>query len=379
MLPLPSSKLIDRDDFVSPALRPWLAEINEQDALRFGRPRGDVVPDARQWQWAMALRGLDEAGVARDGCRIAGIGAGTEATTFALARRGAQVVAVDRYLARTPWSAEAPAGMLVDPSRHFLLDTPRGHVIAVHSNAVCLNLPSGAFDGVFCCATLEHLGSFDAVAIAVREIARILKPGGVAVIATEMRIDGPTDREGFHDDFLLFTPERIQRHVVDASGLALRMPLDLRQSDATYESRSGVADFVERAGTLHCIDEKRAAGNGLVLYHEGFLFCPVVITLHRDAPPPERAASDAERAVLARAAADEARVVRELEAHQREGPRQGSVPESHPLFGEVERLRQEIATLHEMYARSNAWKAWRVMRPARYVYRRMKRWRGTQP
>jgi SAM-dependent methyltransferase len=376
-MPLPSSKLIDCEDFASPALRPLLAEINEQDALGFGTPRGDVVPDARQWQWAMALRALDEAGVAGDGHWIAGIGAGTEATTFALARRGAHVVAVDRYLARTPWSAAAPAGMLVDPARHCLLDMPRGHVIAVHSNAVRLNLPSSAFDGVFCCGTLEHLGSFDAVALATREIARILKPGGVAVIATEMRIDGPSDLDGFHDDVLLFTSALIQRHVVEASGLVLRTPLDLRQSDATFESRSAVADFVERASTVQCLDEKRAQPPGLVLYHEGFLFCPVVLTLHKDGEVPLRPETEAERDVLAQAAAEDTAVLRELEAGQREAPKPDRVPESHPLFGEVERLRNEIAMLHEMYDRSNAWKAWRVMRPARYVYRGIKRWRGT--
>jgi SAM-dependent methyltransferase len=376
-MPLSPSKLIDRDDFASPALRPLLAEINEQDALRFGAPRGDVVPDARQWQWAMALRALDDAGVAREGHWIAGIGAGTDATTFALARRGAHVVAVDRYLARTPWSAGAPAGMLVDPARHCLLDVPRGHVIAVHSNAVRLNLPPSAFDGVFCCGTLEHLGSFDAVVLAMREIARILKPGGVAVIATEMRVDGPADLEGFHDDVLLLTPALIQRHVVEASGLVLRTPLDLRQSDATFESRSGVSDFIERASTLQCLDEKRAASPGLVLYHEGFLFCPVVLTLHKDGELAARPETSGERDVLARAAADDTTVLRELEANQREARKSERVPESHLLFGDVERLRDEIAMLHEMYDRSNAWKSWRVLRPARYVYRRVKRWRGT--
>jgi len=46
------------------------------------------------------------------------------------------------------------------------------------------------------------------------------------------------------------------------------------------------------------------------------------------------------------------------------------------LFGEVERLRTENDALRSLYDRSNAWKQWRALRPARFVYRRIKRWRG---
>ena len=44
--------------------------------------------------------------------------------------------------------------------------------------------------------------------------------------------------------------------------------------------------------------------------------------------------------------------------------------DTHLLFGEIERLRAENDALRAAYDRSNAWKQWRVMRPARFVYRR---------
>src|SRR6185312_9127948 len=234
-------------DFASAELRPFLAEVNEQDAMRFGRSRNDVTPDAKQWQWAMALRSLEAAGAASPGKWVAGIGAGSEPTLYALARRGAYVFAVDRYLARTPWSDAAPTGMMIDPERHGSIDAPHGRIIPLYSSALRINLPSDALDAVFCCGLFERLGSLDAVALAAREIGRILKPGGVAVVATEMLLDGPADRGGFDDSMLLFTQALLERCVVRASALALREPLHLGQSDATFETRSGVADFVERA------------------------------------------------------------------------------------------------------------------------------------
>ena len=369
---LPPSKLIDHGDFGSADLRPYLAEVNGQDAARFGAPPGDIKPDARQWQHAMALRSLAAVGA---GAWVAGIGAGSESTLYALARRGMRVFAVDRYLARTPWSDTASAGMLIDPARGTR-DVPRGQIVPIHANAVRVNLPSEAMDAVFCCGMLEHLGSLDAVALAAREIGRILKPGGVAVIATEMRLDGPADRSGLDDAMLLFTPELLDRCIVRPSGLALREPLDLDQSDATFETRSAVADFIERAGTWQCIEEKRAAGSGLVLFHEGFLFCPVVLTLHKDRPQPPHEPTERERQALSRVDGDEAALARELEQRQRAASEASPVPESHPVFGEVERLQREVDMLRAAYDRSNAWKAWRLMRPARFVYRRFKRWRG---
>ena len=83
----------------------------------------------------MLLRALDCSGRRIGGCMVAGIGAGTEPTIFALARRGAMVFPGDRYLERNRWSDEAPAGMLIDPSHYCLLDVPARARHPVHSSA----------------------------------------------------------------------------------------------------------------------------------------------------------------------------------------------------------------------------------------------------
>jgi SAM-dependent methyltransferase len=375
-MPLPLSKVIDLEDFESPELRPYLREINEQEAARFGSAPDDIVPDSKQWECAMALRVLDRNGFATSGRMVAGIGAGTEATIFALARRGCLVFPVDLYLQRTVWSDVAPAGMLIDPSRYCVLDVPQGHIIPVHSSALKVNLPSNSFDAVFSSGSIEHFGSLDNVALAAREIGRILKPGGVASIATEFRLDGPDDRRWFDDNVILFTPQLLERYIVEPSGLVLREPLAVRQSDTTFETRHNLVDFLQRAQIVHGIEEKRAVYPNLVLYHEGFLFCSVVLTLYKDRDVPDTTQTQARARAEVEVAEENAALSAALERFQRT-PDQPNVPaESHALFGEVARLRAEADWLRAEYERSNAWKKWTAMRPARFVYRRIKRWRG---
>jgi len=280
MATLPLSKIVDAEDFSSPDLGPYLGEIDALASGGLGHTGGGL--DVALWEAAMALRALDSAGAAGPGRRIAGIGAGAGALVFALARRGAMVFAVDRYLEHAAEALHvAPAGMLARPDSYVAAPIPRGHVLGVHSSPMRVNLPSGSVDGVFSLG-LERLGSLDDVAAAAREMGRILRPGGVAAIATTFRLDGPDDRRSFDDRFVLFTVQSLDECVARPAGLTLRAPISTHQSDATFEARHQFADFVRREGTLQSLAHKTASTSDLVLYHEGFLFCPVHVTLNKD-------------------------------------------------------------------------------------------------
>lgn len=320
----------------------------------------------------MALRALDREGFAGPGHLIAGIGAGTEATIFALARRGAVVFPVDRYLQRTVWSDVSPVGMLIDPARYCTLDVPRGHVVAIHSSALELNLPSETFDGVFSSGSIEHFGSLEGVAEAAREIGRILKPGGVASIATEFRIDGPEDLPWFDDNVILFTPDLIRQYIVGPSGLTLRTPLDIAQSDRTFETRTNLVDFLQHVNAIHGIEEKRAIYPNLVLYHDGFLFCSVAITLYKDHPIPAHVGATKRNGIHDLLEQERSGLIASLERFQRTPDGAEVTRDASILAAELESLRSQLALLRKEYERSNAWKRWRVMRPVRYAYRRFK-------
>jgi SAM-dependent methyltransferase len=371
---LPLSKLIEIEDFRSPELSPYLVEVNSDAASQSGTLREDVAPDSKQWECAMTLRALDRAGVAGPGRMIAGIGVGTEVTMFALARRDCLVFAVDRYLHRSVWSDVAPAGMMIDPARYSALPFPRGHVIPVNGSGLQVNLPTMQMDAVFSTGAIEHFGSLERVAIAAREFGRILRPGGIAVISTQFRIDGPADLPWFSNDVILFTPELLERWVIRPSGLSLETPIEYRQSDRTFEGRQNSVDFRRNVQTIHTLEEKRSMSPNVVLYHDGFLFCSLVLVLRKPMQAPT--CGTAEEADLlkhaeALIASENAELAAELEHLQRSPMDGASSPQV--AMGDVQALQAEIDRLHQALERATAWKRTAIMRPVRALYRRLRK------
>lgn len=282
---LPVTKVIDREDFDDPELLPFLLEVAQDEAIKFGLSEPRIVPDSKQWECAMMLRAFDREGVLRPGALFAGVGAGVEQTTFSLAARGCVVFPTDRYLESTPWSDVAPPGMMLRPEQYSNVKFSRGNVLPVHTDARSLRLPSGFFDGVYSAGSIEHFGSSQAVSAAAEEIGRILKPGGVAAISTEFRIDGPNGVDWFDDNCILFTPEMINRWIVEPSGLELVGSIAPGPSKATNDGRVVLVEFLRKSANVTSLADKQNAYPNLVIYHDGFLFCSVHLTLRKpDAP-----------------------------------------------------------------------------------------------
>lgn len=289
MTNLPYSKLIDIADFSNPELLPFLLEISRGEMQRFGLTEPLIIPDSKQWECAMMLRVLSECGVLRKGALIAGIGAGTEETTFALAARGCVVFPTDRYLEVTPWSDVAPAAMMVRPEQYTQLEHDPRNVIPVHTDARALSLPSDFFDAVYSAGSIEHFGSLEAVRAAAEEMGRVLKPGGVAVLSTEFRLEGPNDQRWFDDNCILFTPELIRQNIVEPSGLELLGAPDFALSKDTFDSRVVLLDFLDKARNVKTVEDKKNCYPNLILFHEGYLFCSVHIALRKPEKPAARA------------------------------------------------------------------------------------------
>jgi SAM-dependent methyltransferase len=284
---LPYNKIVDVADFEDSDLIPYLLEIAYDEMVRFGLTAPAILHDSKQWECAMMLRTFTECGTIQPRAVFVGIGAGTEQTTFALAAKECIVYPADRYLEMTPWSDVAPAGMMIRPSQYTNFQYPRGSVIPVHSDARVLRLPSDFADGVYSAGSIEHFGSLEAVAAAAEEIGRVLKPGGVASISTEFRLDGPNGQPWFDDNCILFTPDLLNEYVVEPSGLELIGESKFETSRGTYDGRAVLVDFLEKAKGIDSIRRKRNAYPNLVLYHQGFLFCSVHLALRK---PTERRA-----------------------------------------------------------------------------------------
>jgi len=73
-------------------------------------------------------------------------------------------------------------------------------------------------DGVFSSSSIEHLESFEDMTIAIREMARVVKPGGVVSLSTEWKLWGA----GFHfDNVFLFDKAHLYNVLINPSNLEL--------------------------------------------------------------------------------------------------------------------------------------------------------------
>lgn len=107
----------------------------------------------------------------RAGERLLDLGAGAGRHAYGAFERGARVVALDR--------SEVDAKDCAAFLEALVEEAGGGQAASMAGDALSLPFPDGAFDRVICAEVLEHVP--DDLA-AMREIARVLKPGGTAAV-----------------------------------------------------------------------------------------------------------------------------------------------------------------------------------------------------
>jgi SAM-dependent methyltransferase len=271
--PLGYCKLCALEDFRDPDLAALAAEafagIGSGTSTISGRE------SRKYWEVVQAIRGLRDFGALHDEAELLGVGAGTEQTGFWLTNAVRRVFMTDIYAAEASgWDLTSPGGMLADPAPYAQCRWNPRRLVVQHMDALDLRYEDGSFDGVFSSSSIEHFGGPEAIRAAAREMARVLRPGGIATIATEFRLDGPPPGlPGVH----LFDERDLHELIVDAADWELVEALVPETSDSTL---STVVDFREAL-------EDSAAGRDwrtyphLLLRHGLHLWTSVSLALRR--------------------------------------------------------------------------------------------------
>jgi SAM-dependent methyltransferase len=226
-------KICELADFADPELRELIREVYASDLEHFGEPDFPAGREYRKyWEVAMTIRALDSFGVLREDARVLGIGAGHEATIYWLTRRVGRVVATDLYEVEDHWSGTGDSGaeMLSDPGRYWDGPWNPERLEVINMDARDLRFEDESFDAIFSSSSIEHFGDFTDVRRSVEEMFRVLRPGGVAALSTEFRIEGP--HMGY-PGLLRFDEPELRSLLLDGLWWDPADPIDTTISDET--------------------------------------------------------------------------------------------------------------------------------------------------
>ncbi|HEY3272813.1 MAG TPA: class I SAM-dependent methyltransferase [Methanocella sp.] len=195
----------------------------------------------KYWEWAIGMLALEKLGKLTPDAVALGVGSGSETPLFFLTNRIKYVMSTDLYTITSKQWTEADVNMLASPEKLAPYPYNRRRLGVQVMNGTDLRFEDNTFDIVFSYSSIEHFGGKENAAKAMREIERVLKPGGVASIATEIFIGdvakleqarewrkkfpwNKVTRYGIFPE--MFTRDELEKYLIGATGLKLCWPAD---------------------------------------------------------------------------------------------------------------------------------------------------------
>lgn len=196
----------------------------------------------KAFEWVQLVFGLERLGALGLDKDVLGVGAGHEHVLYYLANRSRLTVATDLYgghFVETPGQEAAP-DFLAEPGRYAPFPYRADRLLPLPADGLRLPFADQSFDVVYSLSSIEHFGGHENAAVAMREKARVLKPGGIACVATELVFEGPANEE-------LFNRDLFDRYVIDASGLVPVEQLDdARPPQELFDNPVVIGENIDR-------------------------------------------------------------------------------------------------------------------------------------
>jgi 2-polyprenyl-3-methyl-5-hydroxy-6-metoxy-1,4-benzoquinol methylase len=140
--------------------------------------------DTRVFEYAWAF----SAAKPEAGMSVLDIGGGTSGLQYVLAKTGCAVTNCDAA-AQTGYLSGFAVSFSTSPELHATLNTTFGtDVRLIAARIQDADLPDNSFDRVFCVSMLEHVSAEEGQDM-METIARLLRPGGLAVLTVDMFFD----------------------------------------------------------------------------------------------------------------------------------------------------------------------------------------------
>ncbi len=226
------SEIIDPARYEDPL---WIGfhrdlESYSTDKHVFRHISGEVV--RKGYEWTQCIYGLALLGALKPDARALGVGAGHEPVIFWLADTIAHVTATDLY-GNEEWQnspgAEGSAEVFDAPEQYCPRPVAKEKITFQTADGTRLPFADDSFDFCWSLSSIEHFGGHEASAAAMREMARVTRPGRIVCVATEVLLRN----RPAHPEF--FAPRDFLKYILRGSDeLALVDPMNWSKSPQEY-------------------------------------------------------------------------------------------------------------------------------------------------
>lgn len=226
----------------------WFLDALRQTQLdNADAPFADRNVHRKVWEWVAVYQALSERGKLQPGSKGLGFAVGQEPLAGLFANRGAEVTATDigdGEIANN-WSTNGEHAQSKAALYHERLHNSEAFESLVSFQPADMKdlsaFDKGIYDFVWSACSLEHLGTLEDGLEFVKQSARLLRPGGVAVHTTEFNLTS--------DDTTIDAGETVIYREVDLK----RLGRELRMIDAALEpldTDAGTHEFDIKADYL---------------------------------------------------------------------------------------------------------------------------------
>jgi SAM-dependent methyltransferase len=153
----------------------------------------------KPYEFGQLIYGCRRLGVLRDDATVLSVGAGHELILYWLANHVRLTIATDMYegVWQDVQGREGDPDVLQRPEHYAPFDYRREALAFLKMDGRQLAFKTGSFDIAYSLSSIEHFGGVAGAAATIREMGRVLKPGGILAIATEYVLSGPPHEETF--------------------------------------------------------------------------------------------------------------------------------------------------------------------------------------
>ncbi|MBN1875290.1 MAG: class I SAM-dependent methyltransferase [Anaerolineae bacterium] len=213
-------KLCDIADWNDP-------EFIEQSSDIMMRAPGFSSQHRKIWEFTQAVYALKQLGVWNERAVGLSVAGGHERLLYYGTHHLARFVTVDIYGEGDFVSIESDKEFLANPDAFAPYPYHPERLKALYMNALDLKFDDNTFDFVISLSSIEHFGGLEQAIRSLREMQRVVKPGGAVIITTECML---------YDQKVVdwFLPEEIAV-LVEKSGLSLIEDIDWSLGDETLQ------------------------------------------------------------------------------------------------------------------------------------------------